>query len=71
MKSLVEQGKVRHLALSEAGPETIRRAHKVHPICAVETEYSLWSRDVEKECCRHAANSASVSWPMRRSAAVF
>ena len=47
MKRLVEQGKVRHLALSEAGPETIRRAHKVHPIVAVETEYSLWSRDVE------------------------
>jgi aryl-alcohol dehydrogenase-like predicted oxidoreductase len=49
MKRLVEQGKVRHLQLSEAGPETIRRAHKVHPIIAVETEYSLWSRDVEKE----------------------
>ena len=47
MKRLVEQGKVRHLALSEAGPQTIRRAHKVHPIVAVETEYSLWSRDVE------------------------
>lgn len=49
MKRLVEQGKVRHLALSEAGPQTIRRAHKVHPIAAVETEYSLWSRDVEKD----------------------
>ena len=49
MKKLVEQGKVRHLALSEAGPQTIRRAHKMHPIIAVETEYSLWSRDVEKD----------------------
>ena len=49
MKRLVEQGKVRFLQLSEAGPQTIRRAHKVHPIAAVETEYSLWSRDVEKE----------------------
>ncbi len=49
MKRLVEQGKVRHLALSEAGPQTIRRAHKVHPIVAVETEYSLWSRDVERD----------------------
>ena len=49
MKHLVEQGKVRYLQLSEAGPQTIRRAHKVHPITAVETEYSLWSRDVEKE----------------------
>lgn len=49
MKRLVEQGKVRHLQLSEAGAQTIARAHKVHPIVAVETEYSLWSRDVEKE----------------------
>jgi len=47
MKRLVEQGKVRYLALSEAGVQTIRRAHAVHPITAVETEYSLWSRDVE------------------------
>lgn len=47
MQRLVEQGKVRHLALSEAGAQTIRRAHAVHPIAAVETEYSLWSRDVE------------------------
>ncbi len=49
MKRLVEAGKVRYLALSEAGPQTLRRAQKVHPICAVETEYSLWSRDVEAE----------------------
>lgn len=49
MKRLVEQGKVRYLALSEAGAQTIRRAHAVHPITAVETEYSLWSRDVEAE----------------------
>ena len=47
MARLVEQGKVRHLALSEAGPQTIRRAQKVHPIVALETEYSLWSRDAE------------------------
>jgi aryl-alcohol dehydrogenase-like predicted oxidoreductase len=49
MKRLVEQGKVRYLALSEAGPQTLRRAQKVHPIVAVETEYSLWSRDIEAE----------------------
>jgi len=49
MKRLVEQGKVRYLQLSEAGAQTIRRANKVHPIVAVETEYSLWSRDVESE----------------------
>ena len=47
MSRLVEQGKVRYLALSEAGAQTIARAHKVHPITALETEYSLWSRDVE------------------------
>ncbi|MDQ6680375.1 MAG: aldo/keto reductase, partial [Pseudomonadota bacterium] len=49
MKRLVEQGKVRHLLLSEAGAATLRRAHRVHPIAALETEYSLWSRDVEGE----------------------
>jgi len=49
MTRLIEQGKVRYLALSEAGPQTIRHAHKVHSISALETEYSLWSRDVEKE----------------------
>ncbi len=49
MQRLVEQGKVRHLLLSEAGAQTLRRAHRVHPIAALETEYSLWSRDVESE----------------------
>jgi aryl-alcohol dehydrogenase-like predicted oxidoreductase len=47
MKELVEQGKVRFLGLSEAAPETIRRAHAVHPISALQTEYSLWTRDPE------------------------
>jgi aryl-alcohol dehydrogenase-like predicted oxidoreductase len=47
MKELVDAGKVRHLGLSEAAPETIRRAHAVHPITALQTEYSLWSRDPE------------------------
>jgi aryl-alcohol dehydrogenase-like predicted oxidoreductase len=45
MRELVEAGKVRFLGLSEAGPDTIRRAHAVHPIAALQTEYSLWSRD--------------------------
>jgi aryl-alcohol dehydrogenase-like predicted oxidoreductase len=49
MAELVEQGKVRHLGLSEAAAETIRRGHAVHPISALQTEYSLWSRDVEDE----------------------
>ncbi|AKQ64170.1 Aldo-keto reductase [Myxococcus hansupus] len=47
MAELVRQGKVRYLGLSEAAPATIRRAHKVHPITALQTEYSLWSRDPE------------------------
>lgn len=47
MAELVKAGKVRHLGLSEASPETIARAHKVHPITAVQTEYSLWTRDPE------------------------
>ena len=49
MKGLVEAGKVRYLGLSEAGPETIRKAHAVHPISALQTEYSLFTRDVEDE----------------------
>ena len=47
MAALVKQGKIRHIGLSEAGPDTIRRAAKVHPIAALQTEYSLWSRDPE------------------------
>ena len=49
MADLVKQGKVRYLGLSEAAAETVRRAHKVHPITALQTEYSLWSRDVEDD----------------------
>jgi aryl-alcohol dehydrogenase-like predicted oxidoreductase len=49
MVRLKEQGKIRHLGISEAGAPTIRRAHKVHPIAALQTEYSLWTRDVESE----------------------
>ncbi|MGW1711654.1 aldo/keto reductase [Streptomyces sp. NPDC002156] len=49
LAELVAEGKVRHIGLSEAGPETIRRAHAVHPVAALQTEYSLWTRDVEAE----------------------
>ena len=49
LAELVAEGKVRHIGLSEAGPATIRRAHAVHPIAALQTEYSLWTRDVEAE----------------------
>lgn len=46
---LVQEGKVRHLGLSEAGPDTIRRAHAVHPVTAVQSSYSLWNREVEEQ----------------------
>src|SRR6202008_429779 len=49
MAELVKEGKVRHIALSEAGPETIRRAAAVHPIAALQSEYPLWERDVEND----------------------
>jgi aryl-alcohol dehydrogenase-like predicted oxidoreductase len=69
MKKLVEQGKVRYLALSEAGAETLRRAHKVHPLAALETEYSLWSRDVEKDilpACRELGIAFMAYSPLGR-----
>jgi aryl-alcohol dehydrogenase-like predicted oxidoreductase len=49
MAELVQEGKIRHLGLSEAGPETIRRANAVHPIAALQSEYSVWERGVEDE----------------------
>ncbi|CAM5508601.1 Putative aldo-keto reductase OS=Streptomyces rochei OX=1928 PE=4 SV=1 [Streptomyces rochei] len=49
LAELVREGKVRHVGLSEAGPDTIRRAHSVHPVTAVQTEYSLWSREPAEE----------------------
>ena len=69
MKRLVERGKVRWLQLSEAGAQTIRRGHKVHPIIAVETEYSLWSRDVEKDilpACRELGIGFKAYAPLGR-----
>ena len=49
MAQLVQEGKIRHIGLSEASPQTLRRAVKIHPITALQTEYSLWSRDPEDE----------------------
>jgi aryl-alcohol dehydrogenase-like predicted oxidoreductase len=49
LAELVAEGTVRHIGLSEAGPDTIRRAHAVHPVAALQTEYSLWTRDPEAE----------------------
>ncbi|KOX21970.1 aldo/keto reductase [Saccharothrix sp. NRRL B-16348] len=69
MAELVEQGKVRHIGLSEAGAETIRRAHAVHPVAAVQTEWSLWSRDIEAEVvptCRELGIGVVAYSPLGR-----
>ncbi|KAK9017246.1 hypothetical protein V6N11_079728 [Hibiscus sabdariffa] len=49
LKKLVEEGKIKYIGLSEASPETIKRAHAIHPITALQTEWSLWTRDIEKQ----------------------
>ena len=69
MADLVRAGKVRFIGLSEAAPQTIRRAHKVHPITALQTEYSLWTRDVESEIlpvCRELGISFVAYSPLGR-----
>jgi len=69
MADLVRAGKVRHLGLSEASPMTMRRAHRVHPITALQTEYSLWSRDPEEEIlptCRELGIGFVAYSPMGR-----
>jgi aryl-alcohol dehydrogenase-like predicted oxidoreductase len=69
MSELVKSGKVRHLGLSEASPATIRRAHAVHPIAALQSEYSLWTRDVESEIlstCRELAIGFVAYSPLGR-----
>ncbi|XVE84609.1 hypothetical protein DITRI_Ditri17bG0026300 [Diplodiscus trichospermus] len=71
LKKLVEKGKVKYIGLSEASASTIRRAHAVHPITAVQLEWSLWSRDVEAEIvptCRlfiHKANNFLCFFPLK------
>ena len=62
MARLVEQGKVRWLGLSEAAPETIRRAHAVHPITALQTEYSLWSREPEHNGVLHTVRELGIGF---------
>ena len=69
MSRLVEEGKVRYLGLSEAAPATVRRAHQSHPISALQTEYSLWSRDPEDEIiptCRELGISFVAYSPLGR-----
>lgn len=69
MARLVQEGKVHHLGLSEASADTLRRACKVHPIAALQTEYSLWSRDVESKilpACRELGVSLVAYSPLGR-----
>jgi len=69
MARLVGQGKVRHLGICEAAPATVRRAHATHPMAALQTEYSLWSRDPEDFLLDLCAELVSGSSPTARSAA--
>jgi aryl-alcohol dehydrogenase-like predicted oxidoreductase len=69
MMELVQEGKVRHIALSEAGPETLRRAAKAAPITALQSEYSIWERDIEDEILGLTRRSAEAFWRARYAAA--
>src|SRR5215467_5726623 len=62
MQKLVQAGKVRHLGISEASPATIRRAHATHPLAAVQTEYSLWTRDVETNGALDACKELGIGF---------
>ena len=66
VKELIQEGKVKHFGLSEAGVQTIRRAHAVQPLTALQSEYSLWTRSPEKEVLPTLRNSASASFPIAR-----
>ncbi|KAH7427944.1 hypothetical protein KP509_10G068300 [Ceratopteris richardii] len=69
MKKLVEEGKIKYIGLSEASASTIRRAHAVHPITAVQIEWSLWSRDVERDIvptCRELGIGVVAYSPLGR-----
>ena len=59
----MEEGKIKYIGLSEASPDTIRRAHAVHPITAIQMEWSLWTRDIEEEIiplCRFVQFTAPI-----------
>ncbi|KAJ0078805.1 hypothetical protein Patl1_23319 [Pistacia atlantica] len=69
LKKLVEEGKIKYIGLSEASPDTIRRAHAVHPITALQIEWSLWSRDIEQEIaplCRELGIGIVTYCPLGR-----
>ena len=60
VKDLIQEGKVRHFGLSEAGAQTIRRAHAIQPVTALQSEYSLWTRGPRQRSCRRSRNSVSA-----------
>lgn len=69
LKKLVEEGKIKYIGLSEASPDTIRRAHAVHPITALQMEWSLWTRDIEEEIvplCRELGIGIVAYGPLGR-----
>jgi len=68
VKDLIREGKVKHFGLSEAGAQTIRRAHAVQPVTAVQSEYSLWTRGLKRQCCQRSRNSESASFRIVLSA---
>ncbi len=68
VRDLIREGKVKHFGLSEAGAQSIRRAHAVQPVAALQSEYSLWWREPEARCCQSARSWASASCPSARSA---
>ena len=68
VKELIREGKVKHFGLSEAGVQTIRRAHAVQPVTALQSEYSLWWREPEEEIFRRWRNWGSASFRSARSA---
>ena len=64
VKELIQEGKVKHFGMSEAAAQTIRRAHEVQPLTAVQSEYSLWWRRPEAKYCQPSKNSGSASFPI-------
>ena len=71
MAELVRAGKVRYLGLSEVSPETLARAQRVHPITALQSEYSLWTRDPEDGVLETCRDSTSRWWPTAPSDGAF
>src|SRR5213082_1441810 len=67
VKDLIREGKVKHFGLSEAGPKTIRRAHAVQPVAALQSEYSLWSREPEEEVSTARRSTCRGFGPPRAS----